>query len=86
MTRATLPWPKWSERPKNSRRAAIVLMSDGLDGSIPGVQGEGSKLSYQELLNGIREFDGVLYTLWLNTYYEALNPQGHSAGSLRHRS
>ena len=60
---------------KNSRRAAIVLMSDGLDGSIPGVQGEGSKLSYQELLNGIREFDGVLYTLWLNTYYEALNPQ-----------
>jgi VWFA-related protein len=60
---------------KNSRRAAIVLMSDGLDGSIPGVQGEGSKLSYQELLNGIREFDGVLYSLWLDTYYEALNPQ-----------
>ena len=60
---------------RNSRRAAIVLMSDGLDGSIPGVQGEGSKLSYRELLNGIREFDGVLYSLWLNTYYEALNPQ-----------
>jgi len=60
---------------KNSRRTAIVLMSDGLDGSIPGVQGEGSKLFYQEFLNEIREFDGVLYTLWLNTYYEALNPQ-----------
>jgi VWFA-related protein len=60
---------------KNSRRAAIVLMSDGLDGSIPGVQGEGSKLPYQEFLNSVREFDGVLYTLWLNTYYEALNPQ-----------
>jgi VWFA-related protein len=60
---------------KNSRRAAIVLMSDGLDGSIPGVQGDGSKLAYQEFLNGIREFDGVLYALWLNTYYEALNPQ-----------
>lgn len=60
---------------RNSRRAAIVLMSDGLDGSIPGVQGEGSKLTYQEFLNGIREFDGVLYTLWLNTWYEALNPQ-----------
>jgi VWFA-related protein len=60
---------------KNSRRAAIVLMSDGLDGSIPGVQGDGSKLAYNEFLNNVREFDGVLYTLWLNTYYEALNEQ-----------
>jgi VWFA-related protein len=60
---------------KNSRRAAVVLMSDGLDGSIPGVQGEGSKIPYQDLLNTIREFDGVFYALWLDTYYEALNPQ-----------
>jgi len=57
-----------------SRRTAIVMMSDGLDGSIPGVQGEGSNLPYGELLNRVREFDGVLYTLWLNTEYEALNP------------
>jgi VWFA-related protein len=59
---------------RNTRRAAIVMMSDGLDGSIPGVQGEGSKLSYAELLGHIREFDGVVYTLWLNTEYEAMNP------------
>ena len=58
----------------SSRRSAIVLMSDGLDGNIPGVQGEGSALSYQELLSSVREFDGVLYTLWLNTEYEALSP------------
>jgi VWFA-related protein len=64
-----------AKQTKNSRRTAIVLMSDGLDGSIPGVQGDGSKASYQEFLNGVREFDGVLYTLWLNTYYEALNEQ-----------
>jgi len=62
-------------RAKNpSRRTAIVLMSDGLDGGIPGVQGDGSILSYAELLSGVREFDGVLYTLWLNTEYESLNP------------
>ncbi|HEV7396542.1 MAG TPA: VWA domain-containing protein [Pyrinomonadaceae bacterium] len=60
---------------KNSRRTAIVLMSDGLDGSIPGVQGDGSKESYADFLNTVREFDGVLYSLWLNTYYEALNDQ-----------
>jgi VWFA-related protein len=61
------------ERTK-SRRTAIVLMSDGLDGSIPGVTGDGSKLPYGELLGRVREFDGVLYTLWLNTEYEAMNP------------
>ncbi|MBA2527626.1 MAG: VWA domain-containing protein [Pyrinomonadaceae bacterium] len=58
----------------NMRRTAIVMMSDGLDGSIPGVQGDGSKLPYGEMLSRVREFDGVLYTLWLNTEYEALNP------------
>jgi VWFA-related protein len=61
---------------KNSRRTAIVLMSDGLDGTIPGVSGQqGSvKHSYQETLRNIQEFDGVLYTLWLNTEYEAMSP------------
>ena len=59
---------------KNPRRTAIILMSDGLDGSIPGVQGDGSKLPYGDLLGRLREFDGVLYTLWLNTEYESLSP------------
>lgn len=60
---------------KNSRRTAIVLMSDGLDGTIPGISGQqGSKRSYQETLSNIQEFDGVLYTLWLNTEYEAMSP------------
>lgn len=61
---------------KNSRRTAVVLMSDGLDGTIPGVSGQqGSvKHSYQETLRNIQEFDGVLYTLWLNTEYQAMSP------------
>lgn len=59
---------------KNTRRTAVILMSDGLDGSIPGVQGEGSKLSYKDMLSRLSEFDGVVYTLWLNTEYEALSP------------
>jgi VWFA-related protein len=59
---------------KNARRTAIILMSDGLDGSIDGVQGDGSRLSYTDLLSRVREFDGVVYTLWLNTEYEALSP------------
>jgi len=60
---------------KKSRRTAIVLMSDGLDGTIPGVSGQqGSRHTYQETLRNIQEFDGVLYTLWLNTEYEAMSP------------
>lgn len=60
---------------KKSRRTAIVLMSDGLDGTIPGVSGQqGSKQTYPETLRNIQEFDGVLYTLWLNTEYEAMSP------------
>ncbi len=51
---------------KNPRRTAIILMSDGLDNSIPGVQGDGSQDSLTAIyLNRINEFDGVLYTLWL---------------------
>lgn len=57
----------------NQRRTAIVLMSDGLDGSLPSVKGDGSALPYEELLRRIQEFDGVLYTLWLNTEYESLS-------------
>lgn len=60
---------------KKSRRSAIVLMSDGLDGTIPGISGQiGSRVSYPETLRNIQEFDGVLYTLWLNTEYEAMSP------------
>jgi VWFA-related protein len=57
----------------NQRRTAIVIMSDGLDGSLPSVRGDGSVLAYEELLRNIQEFDGVLYTLWLNTEYESLS-------------
>lgn len=55
---------------RDSRRNAIVLMSDGLDSTLPNVAGDGSALGYNELLGRVREFDGVLYTLWLETETE----------------
>ena len=58
---------------KDSRRNAIVMMSDGLDSTMPNVTGEGSTLEYKEVLSRVREFDGVLYTLWLDTTYEPLS-------------
>jgi Ca-activated chloride channel homolog len=56
-----------------SRRNAIVLMSDGLDSTLPNVTGEGSAVDYKELVGRVQEFDGVFYALWLDTEYEALS-------------
>ena len=67
---------KFANVNNKSRRTAIVLISDGLDGTIPGVSDQiGSQISYRETLDQIREFDGVIYTLWLNTRYQALSPK-----------
>ena len=50
-------------------------MSDGLDSTLPNVTGEGSAISYEELRARAREFDGVLYTIWTSTEYEAFSPE-----------
>ncbi|HVS83350.1 MAG TPA: VWA domain-containing protein, partial [Pyrinomonadaceae bacterium] len=60
---------------KDSRRNAIVLMSDGLDSVLPNVTGEGSKLTYEEVIRRAKEFDGVVYSIWVDTQsYEPLSP------------
>src|SRR2546429_1625003 len=59
---------------KDSRRNAIVVMSDGLDSVLPNVTGEGSKLSYDELVKRAKELDGVIYSIWTDTQsYEPLS-------------
>jgi VWFA-related protein len=52
---------------KDSRRNAIVVMSDGLDSVLPNVTGEGSTLSYEEVSRRVQEFDGVVYSIWVKT-------------------
>ena len=60
---------------KDSRRNAIVVISDGLDSVLPNVTGEGSKLTYEELVRRAKEFDGVVYSIWTDTQsYEPLSP------------
>lgn len=60
---------------KDSQRNAIVVMSDGLDSVMPNVTGEGSQLSYHELVRRAKEFDGVVYSIWTDTQsYEPLSP------------
>ena len=60
---------------KDSRRNAIVVLSDGLDSVMPNVTGEGSTLTYEELVRRAKEFDGVVYSIWTDTQsYEPLSP------------
>ena len=63
---------------KSRRRTAVILMSDGLDGAIEGVRGDGSAMPYGDLVSRVQEFDGVLYTLWLNTRYVPLSAEDTS--------
>jgi len=58
-----------------ARRRAIILMSDGLDSTLPNVTGTGSTLPFEEVRSRAQEFDGVVYTVWTNTEYEAFSPE-----------
>jgi Ca-activated chloride channel family protein len=58
-----------------ARRRAVIVMSDGLDSTLPNVTGTGSTLPYEELRSRVQEFDGIVYTVWTNTEYEAFSPE-----------
>ena len=58
-----------------ARRRAVIVMSDGLDSTLPNVTGVGSTLPYNELRSRVQEFEGVVYAVWTNTeFYEAFSP------------
>jgi VWFA-related protein len=58
-----------------ARRRAVIVLSDGLDSTLPNVTGRGSALAYEELRSRAQEFDGILYAVWTNTeFYEAFSP------------
>jgi VWFA-related protein len=58
-----------------ARRRALVVMSDGLDSTLPNVTGVGSSKPFDEVRSRVQEFEGVVYAVWTNTeYYEAFSP------------
>ena len=56
------------------RRRAVVLLSDGLDSTMPNVTGVGSQLPFEELRSRVQEFEGLFYSIWTSTEYEAFSP------------
>jgi len=61
-------------RRQTNRRSAVVVMTDGVDNSLPdvGINGEGSRTPFPELLSLARRSDAVIYPVYLDTEEEAV--------------
>jgi VWFA-related protein len=53
-----------------SRRSAIVVMTDGVDNALPDVGGEGSRTTFEELLDIAERSDAVIFPVFLDTEKE----------------
>jgi VWFA-related protein len=60
-----------------TRRSAVVVMSDGVDNALPDVFGEGSKTSFAEVLEIVRASGAIVFPVYLDTEQEEVK---------RHRS
>jgi VWFA-related protein len=56
------------------RRSAVIVMTDGVDNALPGVYGDGSKTTFDQLLENVRRLDTVVMPVYLDTEKEA-NPR-----------
>jgi Ca-activated chloride channel homolog len=54
-----------------NRRSAIVLMTDGVDNALPDVFGEGSKTTFDELIEAVRRTETIALPIYLDTEKEA---------------
>ncbi|HKS27391.1 MAG TPA: VWA domain-containing protein [Pyrinomonadaceae bacterium] len=55
-----------------SRRSAVIMMTDGVDNALPDINGEGSAVSFQELLEEVRASDAILLPIYLDTEKEMI--------------
>jgi len=53
------------------RRSAVVVMTDGVDNALPGVYGDGSKITFDQLLDEVRHLDTIVLPIYLDTEKES---------------
>jgi VWFA-related protein len=53
-----------------NRRSAVVVMTDGVDNALPGVFGEGSNTSFEDLLKIVQRSDAIVLPIYLDTEKE----------------
>jgi VWFA-related protein len=52
------------------RRSAVVVMTDGVDNALPDVFGDGSEISFDRLLQIVRDSDAIVFPIYLDTEAE----------------
>jgi len=52
------------------RRSAIVVMTDGIDNALPDIEGEGSRIPFDALLERIRNSESIVFPIYLDTEEE----------------
>jgi VWFA-related protein len=55
-----------------NRRSAVVVMTDGVDNALPDVVGEGSRTTFEELLEIVRHSDTIVLPIYLDTEKEGV--------------
>jgi VWFA-related protein len=53
-----------------SRRSAVVVMTDGVDNALPNVYGDGSTTSFEDLLKVVQRWDTIVLPIYLDTEKE----------------
>lgn len=53
-----------------NRRSAVVVMTDGIDNALPGVDGDGSLTSFEDLLKIVQRSDTIVLPTYLDTEKE----------------
>jgi VWFA-related protein len=56
----------------DNRRSAVIVMTDGIDNALPDVAGEGSKTSFEELLQIVAKHDSIVLPIYLDTEKETI--------------
>ncbi|HMH42752.1 MAG TPA: VWA domain-containing protein [Pyrinomonadaceae bacterium] len=62
------------------RRSAVVVMTDGVDNALPGVYGDGSKITFDQLLDDVRHLETIILPIYLDTEKES-NPNSTPASA-----
>lgn len=55
---------------KAARRSAVIVMTDGIDNALPDINGDGSRVSIEELLETVRSTDAIVLPIYLDTERE----------------
>ena len=61
------------------RRSAVVVMTDGVDNALPEVPGDGSTVTFEELLERIRASETIIFPIYLDTEKETDKIHGPAA-------